>query len=111
MASVEKQMLGTETVRALRAQGVTSKICGCSANNMEDEFMEAGADCFCLKPFPCEKDELRRELLRILSARKRTALDSMNGSVDNREGDADDHELNGRTRMDGSVQDAADFDA
>ena len=61
-------MLGTETVRALRAQGVTAKICGCSANNMEDEFMEAGADSFLLKPFPCEKDELRLELLRVLNS-------------------------------------------
>ena len=66
MASVEKQMLGTETVRAMRAQGVTSKICGLSANNLEEEFLSAGADSFLLKPFPCEKDELRAELLRVL---------------------------------------------
>ena len=67
MASVEKQMLGTETVRALRAQGVKSRICGLSANNMEDGFLEAGADSFLLKPFPCEKEELRRELRRVLN--------------------------------------------
>lgn len=82
MASVEKQMLGTETVRALRAQGVTAKICGCSANNMEEEFLEAGADSFLLKPFPCEKEELRRELLRVLSGLKETKTDPRNMSVD-----------------------------
>lgn len=70
MASVEKQMLGTETVRALRAQGVKSTICGCSANTMEEGFLDAGADCFMLKPFPCEKEELRKELGRVLNSKK-----------------------------------------
>ena len=88
-------MLGTETVRALRAQGVRARICGCSANNMEDEFMEAGADCFVLKPFPCEKDELRRELLRVLSGytAMSTNNDMMNGSAGER-APLEDH-LNG----------------
>jgi hypothetical protein len=31
MASTEKQMLGTETVRALRAKGFKNTICGLSA--------------------------------------------------------------------------------
>ena len=33
MASVEKQLLGTETVKALRQQGVDCRICGLSAND------------------------------------------------------------------------------
>jgi signal transduction histidine kinase/CheY-like chemotaxis protein len=66
MASVEKQLLGTETVRALRARGVTSTICGISANDKEQEFVNAGANAFMSKPFPCGKDELRTEILRVL---------------------------------------------
>jgi len=69
MASTEKQLLGTETVRALRTKGVTSTICGLSANHMENEFLSAGADWFLLKPIPCKKEDLERELLRLLSAR------------------------------------------
>ena len=67
MAAVEKQLLGTETVRALRAQGVKSIICGLSANSMEDGFREAGANSFLFKPFPCEKEALTQELVRILN--------------------------------------------
>jgi DNA-binding response OmpR family regulator len=66
MASVEKQMLGTETVEALRRKGVTCRICGLSANEKEAEFLQAGADAFTYKPFPCEPHALRLELLRIL---------------------------------------------
>lgn len=63
---MEKQLLGTETVHALRMQGFTSKICGLSANDVEDQFFEAGADAFMFKPFPCEEMALVRELHRIL---------------------------------------------
>jgi signal transduction histidine kinase len=66
MASVEKQLLGTETARALRAKGVKSKICGLSANDIEESFLESGADAFIMKPLPCRKEALSRELLRIL---------------------------------------------
>jgi signal transduction histidine kinase/CheY-like chemotaxis protein len=66
MASVEKQLLGTETARALRAKGVKSKICGLSANDLDKSFLESGADAFIMKPLPCRKDALSRELLRIL---------------------------------------------
>jgi signal transduction histidine kinase/CheY-like chemotaxis protein len=66
MASVEKQLLGTETARALRAKGVTSKICGLSANDIEKGFLESGADAYIMKPLPCRQDLLSRELLRIL---------------------------------------------
>jgi len=70
MASVEKQLLGTETVRELRARGVTCRICGLSANDKETEFLEAGADAFTFKPFPCEARALTHELIRVLYKEK-----------------------------------------
>lgn len=66
MTSVEKQLLGTEATRALRAKGVSARICGLSANDAEQLFLDAGANAFMFKPFPCEKDALTKELLRVL---------------------------------------------
>jgi CheY-like chemotaxis protein len=67
MASVEKSLLGTETVAALRAKGVTnSRICGLSANELKQQFLDAGADYFMLKPFPTDPNFLHRELLLAL---------------------------------------------
>lgn len=66
MASVEKQLLGTEAVKVLRARGVRCRICGLSANDKETEFLEAGADVFASKPIPCDPPFLRQELQRIL---------------------------------------------
>jgi CheY-like chemotaxis protein len=66
MASIQKQLLGSETVRAMRTEGCQAKICGLPANDAEQLFMEAGADCFIFKPFKCEKEELRAELLHVL---------------------------------------------
>lgn len=66
MASVEKQLLGTETVVELRGRGIQSKIVGLSANDKEEEFLAAGADAFIFKPIPCKKDLLRAELGRLL---------------------------------------------
>jgi CheY-like chemotaxis protein len=60
------QLLGTETVQALRSRGVASRICGLSANDKEGEFLRAGADAFCIKPFPCEREAMAAELRRIL---------------------------------------------
>jgi signal transduction histidine kinase/CheY-like chemotaxis protein len=71
MASTEKQLLGTETARALRSKGVESILCGLSANDMEQAFLRAGADAFVMKPLPCGKNELKRELIRILCAAQR----------------------------------------
>ena len=68
MASVERQLLGTETAHAMRAQGVQSVLCGLSANQIEDAFLKAGADAFVQKPFPCEKDLLAREIRRVWRA-------------------------------------------
>ena len=65
-ASAEKQLLGTETARAMRAKGVTAIICGLSANDMQNQFLDAGATAFMRKPIPCTKEEMLEELLRIL---------------------------------------------
>lgn len=69
MASVEKQLLGTETVMALRAKGVTCKICGLSANDIENSFLDAGASTFMMKPFPCDPATLTSELQRVYFGR------------------------------------------
>ena len=66
MASVQKQLLGTETVRALRSRGFKGLIVGLSANSMEEAFLAAGADAFMFKPFPCEELAMKRELCRII---------------------------------------------
>jgi CheY-like chemotaxis protein len=66
MMSVDKQLLGTETVRKLRSMGVKCLVCGLSANAMEEPFKRAGADAFIMKPFPCKPEPLTRELLRVL---------------------------------------------
>lgn len=71
MASVQKQLLGTETVRTIRSKGFHKPvICGLSANDVEDAFYHAGSDAFMFKPFPCKKDELEKELLRVLNTRR-----------------------------------------
>jgi signal transduction histidine kinase/CheY-like chemotaxis protein len=62
MSAANKQLLGTETTNALRNKGVKSRICGLSANNLKGSFLAAGADFFILKPMPCRKDELNRQL-------------------------------------------------
>jgi len=67
MASVEKQLLGTETARELRANGFTGCICGLSANDIEAQFFASGANAFMMKPFPAQKDLLQVELQRVLS--------------------------------------------
>ena len=74
MASVEKKLLGTETVHAMRSRGVQSRICGLSANDVEDGFLNSGADMFMFKPFPCKKDELERELHRVWNSRRQQTM-------------------------------------
>lgn len=72
VASTEKQMLGTETVRSLRCVGgVKSIICGLSANDMEAKFLESGADTFLLKPFPCQKAAMSEAFYNVLRCRER----------------------------------------
>ena len=69
MSSAEKQLLGTETVRALRSKGVSSLLCGLSANDLEGAFLNAGADGFMIKPFPCKTDELQGALTNLIRKR------------------------------------------
>jgi CheY-like chemotaxis protein len=64
--NVEKPLLGTETVREMRSRGITAKICGLSANDVELDFLESGADAFIKKPYPCEKGALEKALVRVL---------------------------------------------
>ena len=64
-SSSEPQLLGTETVQAMRDRGIDYTICGLSANNLSKDFLEKGADYFILKPLPCKPRGLKEELLRI----------------------------------------------
>ena len=52
MESAGGVMLGTDTVIALKRMGVASLIIGCSGNDMEKDFQEAGADFCWKKPLP-----------------------------------------------------------
>lgn len=70
MATVDKPLLGTETVHAMRSKGIQSIICGLSANDIRESFIAAGADEFVLKPIPCNVDELRLLFRRILGTRQ-----------------------------------------
>jgi signal transduction histidine kinase/ActR/RegA family two-component response regulator len=70
MASMEKQLLGTETVAALRSKGCDSIICGLSANDVETAFLNAGADFFLSKPIPASKDGLAQVLRRVVFGKR-----------------------------------------
>ncbi|CAB9507949.1 respiration control sensor protein ArcB [Seminavis robusta] len=69
MSSVNKQLLGTETIQQLRSRGIRSVICGLSANDIRERFVKAGADDFILKPLPCKPDQLTKMLADLLSLR------------------------------------------
>jgi CheY-like chemotaxis protein len=66
MASTEKQLLGTETVAALRSKGCSARICGLSANDVETAFLNAGSDFFILKPIAVSKEGLARKLRHVV---------------------------------------------
>ena len=82
MASVEKRLLGTETVVEMRARGIQSRIIGLSANDKEEEFLAVGANAFIFKPIPCKTDLLRAELGRLLYADATTTTDNGNMIAD-----------------------------
>lgn len=63
--SVHKQLTGTETVREMRRRGIQSRVCGLSANDLVNSFVQAGADAFWHKPIPCKSQELKAALLQI----------------------------------------------
>jgi len=46
MPSVDKSLLGTETVREMRSKGVKSIICGLPANDVEEQFLREGAGTY-----------------------------------------------------------------
>ncbi len=72
MGSPGKRLLGTETVERLRKWGVGSRICGLSANDLGDAFIDAGADAFLMKPFPSKPEELTKTMLELLRLRPPT---------------------------------------
>ena len=77
-------MKGTETVRALRAKGVKSAICGLSANDTREAFLSAGADMFHLKPLPCGESDLQKVLGELVALRKsddRKPSDAYSGDI------------------------------
>lgn len=70
MASADRQLLGTETVRALRLAMDCSVshccICGLSANDLDSAFRAAGANSFWCKPFPTNPSTLQAALHELL---------------------------------------------
>jgi signal transduction histidine kinase/ActR/RegA family two-component response regulator len=62
-------MLGTDTVVAMRRLKIESIIIGCSGNDIDDEFMDAGSDWVMGKPTPSNAIILKR-LQEFLAARK-----------------------------------------
>ena len=44
MLSARSHLLGTETVATMRSRGINCTICGLSANDMKEAFLNAGAD-------------------------------------------------------------------
>lgn len=81
MTSTEPQLLGTETIADMRSRGVDCTICGLSANDMEKEFTEAGADYFMLKPLPFERPVLKAALLRVTSRTRTEGNIQLNGAT------------------------------
>lgn len=77
MANVEKSLLGTETVAEMRNRGVKSRICGLSANDKETAFLDAGADAFMFKPFPCKHDEITEALFHVLYNRGKSRTEDI----------------------------------
>jgi response regulator of citrate/malate metabolism len=76
MPSTGRPILGTEAVREMRAICVSCTICILSANDQAAEFMKAGADGFIMKPFPCNKDRLKKEMLHLLHRRRAISVSS-----------------------------------
>jgi len=78
MPCTDRTMLGTEIVRKLRTLGVPSMICGLSKNMISQEFMDAGADHFLLKPFPCKREDFLCFLRGLCGDREFGRTDDMN---------------------------------
>lgn len=61
-------LLGSDTAKRLRQKGMSSVLCGLSGDDIASTFIDAGADCFIMKPCPCDKDHLRVELKGVLKS-------------------------------------------
>lgn len=61
-------LVGTDVVCAMRRMGINAVIIGCSGNDLDDEFCEAGADWVWQKPMPSNKEIISR--LRSALAKK-----------------------------------------
>ncbi|KAL3918553.1 MAG: hypothetical protein SGILL_004181 [Bacillariaceae sp.] len=53
-------MVGTDVIIAMRREGVEALIIGCSGNDLDDEFHEAGADLVWGKPMPSNKEIIQQ---------------------------------------------------
>jgi signal transduction histidine kinase/CheY-like chemotaxis protein len=58
-------MVGTDAIYALRRMGVTSIVIGCSGNDLDEEFIDAGVDIVWQKPIPCN-EEIKIQICRAI---------------------------------------------
>jgi signal transduction histidine kinase len=63
-------LLGTDTILALRRQGVKSMIIGCSGNDLDNDFLESGADRCWQKPLPANETIIRQLRRHIMGKRR-----------------------------------------
>jgi signal transduction histidine kinase/CheY-like chemotaxis protein len=67
---------GSDVAREMREMGIQSIIIGCSGNDMQDEFCEAGCDLFWGKPLPSNNElisQLQSNLLKTRQCAPRVA--------------------------------------
>ena len=65
-------MLGTDVVMAMRRNGIKSIVIGCSGNDTEDHFMEAGCQAVWKKPMPNNQETIT-QLSFLIEQRARNA--------------------------------------
>jgi CheY-like chemotaxis protein len=68
-------LLGTDTVVAMRRRKIDSVIVGCSGNDIDGQFMEAGMDWVMKKPTP-KNDVIAKKLRQLLARRQRLCQQS-----------------------------------
>jgi PAS domain S-box-containing protein len=68
-------LLGTDTVVAMRRRKIDSVIVGCSGNDIDNQFMEAGTDWVMKKPTP-KNDVIAKKLRQLLGRRQRNRQQS-----------------------------------
>lgn len=62
-------MVGTDVIYTLRRMGVDSIIIGCSGNDLDEEFIDAGVDLVWPKPIP-SNDEIIRQIHDALTSKE-----------------------------------------